>query len=145
VASQTLIIMAYISTLMMEAVQTSETLVNSYQSTWCYNPEDSHLHSHRHENLKSHLTLNLRLTSLKRLTASLLPTRKFKELLQGIPIRLEQATCSDHQIRKHVHTLRHFGDTCGSQPHLETISHPTDIIKHYINHLLPHTYTHIWT
>jgi hypothetical protein len=27
--------------LMMEAVQTSETLVNSYQSTWRYNPEDS--------------------------------------------------------------------------------------------------------
>jgi hypothetical protein len=30
-------------TLMMEAVQTSETSVNSYRSTWCYNPEDSHL------------------------------------------------------------------------------------------------------
>jgi hypothetical protein len=32
-------------TLMMEAVQTSETLVNSYQSTWRYNPEDIHLQS----------------------------------------------------------------------------------------------------
>jgi hypothetical protein len=40
--------------LMMEAVQTSETLVNSYQSTRRYNPEDSHLHSHRRENLKSY-------------------------------------------------------------------------------------------
>jgi hypothetical protein len=30
-------------TLMMEAVQTSEMLVISYQSTWHYNPEDSHL------------------------------------------------------------------------------------------------------
>jgi hypothetical protein len=30
-------------TLMMEAAQTFETLVNSYQSTWRYNPEDSHL------------------------------------------------------------------------------------------------------
>jgi hypothetical protein len=39
--------------LMMEAVQTSETLVNSYQSTRRYNPEDSHLHSHCRENLKS--------------------------------------------------------------------------------------------
>jgi hypothetical protein len=29
-------------------------LVNSYQSTWHYNPEDSHLHSHRRENLKSY-------------------------------------------------------------------------------------------
>jgi hypothetical protein len=28
---------------MMEAVQTSETMVNLYQSTWRYNPEDSHL------------------------------------------------------------------------------------------------------
>jgi hypothetical protein len=28
---------------MMEAVQTSQTLVNSYQSTRRYNPEDSHL------------------------------------------------------------------------------------------------------
>jgi hypothetical protein len=33
----------YIMALMMEAVQTSETLVNSYQSTRRYNPEDSHL------------------------------------------------------------------------------------------------------
>jgi hypothetical protein len=30
--------------LMMEAVRTSETLLNSYQSTRRYNPEDSHLH-----------------------------------------------------------------------------------------------------
>jgi hypothetical protein len=29
--------------LMMEAVQTYETFVNSYQSTWSYNPEVSHL------------------------------------------------------------------------------------------------------
>jgi hypothetical protein len=32
-----------IKPLRMEAVQTSEMLVNSYQSTWRYNPEDSHL------------------------------------------------------------------------------------------------------
>jgi hypothetical protein len=32
------------STVTMEAVQTSEP-VNLYQSTWRYNPEDSHLHS----------------------------------------------------------------------------------------------------
>jgi hypothetical protein len=40
--------------LMMEAVRTSETLVKSYQSTRRYNPEDSHLHGHRRENLKSY-------------------------------------------------------------------------------------------
>jgi hypothetical protein len=28
---------------MMEAARTSETLVNFYQTTQCYNPEDSHL------------------------------------------------------------------------------------------------------
>jgi hypothetical protein len=32
--------------LMMEAVQTSETLVSLHQSTWRYNPEDSQLRSH---------------------------------------------------------------------------------------------------
>jgi hypothetical protein len=31
---------------MMEAARTSETLVNSYQTTRCYNPEDSHLQVH---------------------------------------------------------------------------------------------------
>jgi hypothetical protein len=30
-------------------------LVNFYQTTQCYNPEDSHLHTHRRENLKSYL------------------------------------------------------------------------------------------
>jgi hypothetical protein len=29
--------------MMMEAAGTSETLVNFYQTTWHYNPEDSHL------------------------------------------------------------------------------------------------------
>jgi hypothetical protein len=28
---------------MMEAARTSETLAYFYQTTWCYNPEDSHL------------------------------------------------------------------------------------------------------
>jgi hypothetical protein len=40
-------------TMMTEAVQTPETSVNSHQSTWRYNPEDSHLHSHCRENLKA--------------------------------------------------------------------------------------------
>jgi hypothetical protein len=41
--------------LMMEAAITSEMLVNFYQTTWCNSPEDSHLHTRRRENLKSHL------------------------------------------------------------------------------------------
>jgi hypothetical protein len=39
--------------LMMEAAKTSETLVNFYQTTQRYNPEDSHLRTYRRENLKS--------------------------------------------------------------------------------------------
>jgi hypothetical protein len=40
---------------MMEAASTSETLINFYQTTQRNNPQDSHLHIHRCENLKSHL------------------------------------------------------------------------------------------
>jgi hypothetical protein len=41
--------------LTMEAAQTSEMLVNLYQSTRRYNPEGSHLYTHRRENLRSYL------------------------------------------------------------------------------------------
>jgi hypothetical protein len=40
--------------LMMAAASTSETPVNSCQTTQSNNPEDSHIHTHRRENLKSH-------------------------------------------------------------------------------------------
>jgi hypothetical protein len=40
---------------MMEAASASETLVNFYQTTWHYNPADSHLHTHHCENLKFYL------------------------------------------------------------------------------------------
>jgi hypothetical protein len=40
--------------LMMEAARSSETLVNFYQTTRRYNPEDSHLCTNRRENLKSY-------------------------------------------------------------------------------------------
>jgi hypothetical protein len=43
----------------MEAARTSETLVNFYQTTRRYNPEDSHLHTHRRENLKSYLAIDI--------------------------------------------------------------------------------------
>jgi hypothetical protein len=48
------IIRATIIALMMNAANTSEMSVNFYQTTQCDNPEDSHLHTHHHENLKSH-------------------------------------------------------------------------------------------
>jgi hypothetical protein len=40
--------------LKMETAKTSETSVNFYQATRHYNPEDSHLRTHRRENLKSY-------------------------------------------------------------------------------------------
>jgi hypothetical protein len=43
-----------LNALMMEAASTPEMLVNFYQTTWCNIPEDSHLHTRHHENLKSH-------------------------------------------------------------------------------------------
>jgi hypothetical protein len=44
--------------LMMEAASTSETSVNFYQTTRRNNPEDSHLHNFRRENLKYHLSFS---------------------------------------------------------------------------------------
>jgi hypothetical protein len=40
--------------ILMESVSSSETLANIYQTTWCYIPEDSHLHTCCCENLNSH-------------------------------------------------------------------------------------------
>jgi hypothetical protein len=40
--------------LMMEAASPSETSVNVYQTKRRNSPEDSHLHTRRRENLKSH-------------------------------------------------------------------------------------------
>jgi hypothetical protein len=39
---------------MMEKVSFSETSVSIYQTTQCNIPEDSHLHTLHHENLKSY-------------------------------------------------------------------------------------------
>jgi hypothetical protein len=48
-----------IRAMMVEAANTSETSVNFYQTTWCNSPENSHLHTRRRENLKSHNIYNL--------------------------------------------------------------------------------------
>jgi hypothetical protein len=44
---------------MMEAASTSGTPVNFYQTTRRNNPEDSHLRTHRRENLKYHSCIQL--------------------------------------------------------------------------------------
>jgi hypothetical protein len=43
--------------LMMAALSFSEMLVSLYKATWCNISEDSHLHTHHHENMKSQLIL----------------------------------------------------------------------------------------
>jgi hypothetical protein len=48
-----------ISVMMMQAVRPSETSVNSHQSTRRYKPKDSHLCTHRRENLKSYYFLRV--------------------------------------------------------------------------------------
>jgi hypothetical protein len=48
------IVLWAIITQMMEAVSTSKTSINVYQTTRCNIPEDSHPHTRRCENLKSH-------------------------------------------------------------------------------------------
>jgi hypothetical protein len=49
------VLAASIIALMMEAAITSETSVTSTRLHSANNPEGSHLHTHRGENLKSHL------------------------------------------------------------------------------------------
>jgi hypothetical protein len=44
---------------MMEAASTSEMSINFYQATQRNTPEDSHLHTHHHENLKSEIVILL--------------------------------------------------------------------------------------
>jgi hypothetical protein len=46
-------------TLIMEAARTNETAAYFYQTTRRNNPEDSHPHARRRENLKSHSAYSL--------------------------------------------------------------------------------------
>jgi hypothetical protein len=60
VSAETLMVLAAsiiraMITFMMEVASTSETSVNFYHTTRRNNPEDSHLHTRRRENLKCHL------------------------------------------------------------------------------------------
>jgi hypothetical protein len=54
---------AYSSTLKIEAICSSETSVDFQQTTRRYIPEDSTLHNHRCENLKSYIIFSVRIIS----------------------------------------------------------------------------------
>jgi hypothetical protein len=43
--------------MIMEAVSVSETSISFYETAWRNIPEESHLHTRRYENLKTHLKL----------------------------------------------------------------------------------------
>jgi thiamine pyrophosphokinase len=58
--------------LMTEQASTSETSVNFHHSTWRYIPEDSHLHTHRLENLKFQLS-NVKTDTVRYVTVSECP------------------------------------------------------------------------
>jgi hypothetical protein len=66
--------LAYLLTLKMEAIHSSETLVNFYQITWYHSSEYNTLHSHCNENLKSNINFEFQATqmySVKKLICSL--------------------------------------------------------------------------
>jgi hypothetical protein len=46
---------AYSSTLKVEAMYSSEAAIDFQRTTWRYIPEDSTLHNHRFDNLKSYI------------------------------------------------------------------------------------------
>jgi hypothetical protein len=47
-------------------VESAELSVNLYQTSWCNNPEDNHLHTRHRENLRSHKDLFLMLNFITR-------------------------------------------------------------------------------
>jgi hypothetical protein len=74
----------------MEAARSSETLVSFYQTTRRYNPEDSHLRTNRHENLKSNKTFNYKTAPL--------PLVKMSMVVADVPHFLLQSNYSSTSI-----------------------------------------------
>jgi hypothetical protein len=52
-------------TLTIEAAGSSAMYAHLYHIAWCHNPENSHLHSHCCEHLKSHTVLDLTVMKLQ--------------------------------------------------------------------------------
>jgi hypothetical protein len=81
---------------MMEAARTSETLVNFYQTTRRYNPEDSNLHTHRRENLKSYLV------------SSCFPNNIFEAFLISLALMMEAVSTSEMSVNFYKNTQRNI-------------------------------------
>jgi hypothetical protein len=74
---------------MIEAARTSETSVNFYQTSRRYNPEDSHLHTHCRENLKSYLIRNTTASRLGFILNEFQQTHMFVQTLDAKNSELE--------------------------------------------------------
>jgi hypothetical protein len=75
--------------LVKEVASTSETSGNAYQTTRSNNPEESHLHTRRRENLRSHLARSVDHKSCKELGRSIqlveeTPTQKLRATLKSL-------------------------------------------------------------
>jgi hypothetical protein len=69
---------------MMEAAWTSETPINFYQTTLRYNPEHSHLRTHRRENLKTYLGVTF--LALSSTQVCLILLRDVDTVMQVLPV-----------------------------------------------------------
>jgi hypothetical protein len=85
--------------MMMEAVSTSETSVNFYQTTRRNIPEDSHLHNRRRKNLKSKI-------NSERKTCKILGSHGGEDFDVGLVGCNAVWTCGL------VGRFQHFGETC---------------------------------
>jgi hypothetical protein len=83
---------------MMEAVQTSETVVNLHQSTRHCNPEDIHLHTQRRENLKSYSMHLFNLYHNTYLSSTLYPLYLFTSGLFNNAVSISEYTASNDTI-----------------------------------------------
>jgi hypothetical protein len=89
--------------LMMEAACTSEGSVNFFQTTRRNNPEDSHLHYRRRENLKSHKSDIVTLHKKPSVYLVLIPVGQYNPVLREARnlLRRFYTSCSTDNILVH--------------------------------------------
>jgi hypothetical protein len=106
----------------MEAVSSSETSVSIYQTTWYNNPEDGHLHTCHHENLKSHLAV---LCSCVPLVTDLFAREMWSlHWLVGVGTVYQEVVASSI-------TLRGWGNTSSAKIFLQSTYYSP--IKHFLD------------
>jgi hypothetical protein len=102
---------------MMEAANTSETSVNFYQTTWCYNPEDSHLHTCCCENLKSFF-LSFLFSGVNRNVCN-----KQTESEAAANIKLDPQLLQTPELERKLNTPLHMASISRTRKEYETPAH----------------------